>query len=322
MEVAKYWNFSDSIVYCMHKVPLYKLTKPTNEMEGIRSLSILSNKLCELINKAKPGDWQKTLSTFQHRFDVCFKSDEQMVADVLETSYKEIKTYCDNFGFNMDHSHFLQNLSLILRGQETSKDKKYPDTGAKKPMQILDSLLDGEEETSQVLTPEDILAKGILEIANTMLDKFSLNDILRMILEVLYRGMEFTHIVIGIKSSKESYMEGRFGFGQEINKLVKEFRFKIEQNSQDVFNIALEKDSIVLINNIYDVEVQSCIPQWLQTTFNAKTFIIIPITLQKLPIAVIYGDWTSIEQTATSQQRLRYVKTLRNQAMLAIKHSM
>ncbi|KJU87367.1 signal transduction protein [Candidatus Magnetobacterium bavaricum] len=322
MEVAKYWNFSDSIVYCMHKVPLYKLTKPTNEMESIRSLAILSNKLCESINKAKPGDWEKALATFKHRFSVCFKSDENMIADVLEHSYSEIKSYCDNFGFKMDHSNFLQHLGLILRGQQdVSKDNK-SDVIAKKPMQILDSLQDGEDETSQILTPEDILAKGILEIANTMLDNFSLNDILRMILEVLYRGMEFTNIVIGIKNSKTSSMEGRFGFGQGINKMVKGFRFKIEKSSQDVFNIALDKDSIVLINNIYDVEVQSCIPQWLQSTFNPRTFIIIPITLQKTPIAVIYGDWMNVEQTATSQQRLRYVKTLRNQAMLAIKHSM
>ncbi|MBF0538292.1 MAG: HDOD domain-containing protein [Nitrospirae bacterium] len=326
MEVAKYWNFSDSIVYCMRKVPLYKLTKPTTDMEKIRCLAILSNKLCELINKPTPNtkDWEKTLTTFKHRFDICFgPSDDKMIMDVLESSYNEVKSYCDNFAFNMDHSHFLQNLRFILKGQqEVSRDKTHPEAVAKKSMQIFDILLDGEEETSQILTPDDILTKGILEIANTMLERFSLNDILRMILEVLYRGMEFTHIVIAIKSSKESYMEGRFGFGQGINQLVKDFRFKIEKSSEDVFNISLEKDSIVLINNLYDVEVQSCMPQWLQSTFNPKMFIIVPITLQKTHIAVIYGDWTRVEQKAPNTQRLRYVKTLRNQAVLAIKHSM
>ncbi|MBF0338240.1 MAG: HDOD domain-containing protein [Nitrospirae bacterium] len=321
MEVAKNWNFSDSIVYCMRKIPLYKLVKPTTDMENIRALVLLSSKLCELINKAKPADWEKTLATFKHRFDVCFRSGEKTLADVLEVSYNEIKSYCDNFGFSMDNSHFLQNLGLLLKGPEgLKKDKKLSDAAAKHPMQILDSLLDGEEETSQVLTPDDILTKGILEIANAMLESFSLNDILRMILEVLYRGMECSHIIIGIKTAKEPYMEGRFGFGHDIGKLVKGFRFQIESSSDDVFNISLNKDSIVLINNVYDVEVQSCIPTWLRTTFDVRTFIVIPITLKKVPVAVIYGDWAEVDQKAPQPKRLRYVKTLRNQAMLAIKH--
>ncbi|MBF0592759.1 MAG: GAF domain-containing protein [Nitrospirae bacterium] len=325
MEVAKHWNFSDNIVYCMNKVPLYKLTKPKTDMETIRCLVIFSNKLCELINKPRstPEEWKKALNTFKHRFDTCFTSDAKTITDVIEGAFNELKSYCDNFNLNLGHSHFLDSLALIVKGQEgVSKEKKHPEPGVKSPMQILDSLLDSEEEGAEILTPEDILTKGILEIANALLESFSLNDILRMILEVLYRGMEFTRIVIGIRSSREPYMEGRFGFGQSIDKLVKGFRFQVEKTSEDVFNISLSKDSIVLINNVYDVEVQSCIPSWLRTIFNAQTFIVIPITLRKAPIAIIYGDWTNVDPQALHPKRLRYVKTLRNQAMLAIKHSM
>ncbi|MBF0607349.1 MAG: HDOD domain-containing protein [Magnetococcales bacterium] len=325
MEVAKHWNFSDNIVHCMHKIPLYKLTKPKTDLETIRCLVLFSNKLCELINKTKPNseDWKKALDTFKHRFDTCFKADEKMISDVMEASFNEVKSYCDNFNLSMGHSHFLQNLEFVVKGQDAAgKGKKHAEPGARSPMQILDGLLDNEEESSEVMTPEDVLAKGILEIANALLESFSLNDILRMILEVLYRGMEFTRVVISIRSPKEPYMEGRFGFGQSIDKLVKGFRFQVEKTSEDVFNISLSRDSIVLINNVHDVEVQSCIPTWLRTVFNANTFIVIPITLRKAPIALIYGDWVSVDPKALHPKRLRYVKTLRNQAMLAIKHSM
>ncbi|KJU83303.1 signal transduction protein [Candidatus Magnetobacterium bavaricum] len=326
MEVAKHWNFSDNIVHCMQKLPMYKLTKPKTELETLRCLVLFANKLCELINKTTPNseEWKKALETFKHRFDTCFTSYDKMICEVLEGSFKEVKAYCDNFNLSMGHSHFLQNLESVVKGpQETpGKGKKHLDAGAKSPMQILDGLLDNEDESSEILTPEDVLAKGILEIANALLESFSLNDILRMILEVLYRGMEFTRVVISIRSPKEPYMEGRFGFGQRIEKLVKGFRFQVDKTSDDVFNISLSRDSIVLINNVHDVEVQSCIPTWLRTVFNANTFIVIPITLRKAPIALIYGDWISVDPKALHPKRLRYVKTLRNQAMLAIKHSM
>ncbi|MBF0345886.1 MAG: HDOD domain-containing protein [Nitrospirae bacterium] len=325
IEMAKHWNFSDSIVYCMQKIPLYKLTKPTNDLEMTRDLSIFSNKLCELMNKApfKLDEWKKTLSTFKHRFDTCFVTDEKMLTDVLETSFNELIAYCDNNSFSTDQSHFLKKLGFLIKGQEMSKKgEKDFHALAKKPMQILDNLSDGEGDSAEVVTPEDILTKGILEIANTLLESFTLNDILRMILEVMYRGMEFTHVIISIKNSREPYMDGRFGFGPKIDKLVKLFRFQIDKSLNDVFNISLNKDSIVLINNIDDVEIQSCIPALLRTAFNAQTFILIPITLRKLPIALIYGDWAKVDPKMLDPKRLRYAKTLRNQAMLAIKQSM
>ncbi|MBF0539710.1 MAG: HDOD domain-containing protein [Nitrospirae bacterium] len=319
MVIAKAWRFSENIVYCMQHIPLNKLDKPQNSLETIRSLSIFSNNLCELVSAPQPDVkiWKDTLNNFTNLFDNC---DEAMIKDVLDASLKIFMTHCENSKFNIEHSNIIRNLGFLIQGQDIPNIQQEIITPVRS-LQILDNVYDSEDDT-EIITPEDILTKGILEITNTLLESFSLNDVLHMILEVLYRGMEFTRTIISIKNAKGQSIDGRFGFGRNIENLVKQFRFPIDNNSNDVFNISLSKDSIVIINNVNDVEVQSCIPNWLNTVFNVQTFILIPIIVRKSPIGLIYGDWPKVNPKAIKNSRLRYVKMLKNQAVMAIKQVM
>ncbi|MBV6341526.1 HDOD domain-containing protein [Candidatus Magnetobacterium casense] len=318
--IAKHWNFSENILLCMQKIPLNKLDKPKNNIENIRCLSLFSNNLCELLNTEQMdvNMWKDALNSFTNMFDNC---DQSMVTEVLEASFNILMAHCADSKFNINYSHITKNLSFMIKGQDipiVQQEIVKPVSS----LQILDNTHDSEDDSNEIVTPDDILARGILDITNTLLEEFSLNDLLRMILETLYRGMEFTRTIISIKNAKGQSIDGRFGLGRNIENLVKHFRFPIDKDSNDVFNISLSKDSIVVINNVNDVEVQSCIPNWLHTVFNAQTFILIPISVRKTPIGLIYGDWATVNPQAMKNSRMRYVKMLKNQAVLAIKQAM
>ncbi|KJU82176.1 signal transduction protein [Candidatus Magnetobacterium bavaricum] len=320
MAIARHWNFSENTILCMQKVPLHKLAKPTTSIENIRCLSLFSNNLCELINSEQVNlnIWKDTLKNFINLFDNC---NEGIINEVLEASFNILMSHCESNNFNIDYSNITKNLKFLIKAQDIPviQQEKPVCAGS---LQILDNTYDNEGDSSEIVTPEDILAMGTLEITNTLLEDFSLNDILRVILETLYRGMEFTRTIISIKNAKGQSIDGRFGFGRNIENLLKHFRFPIDKDSKDIFNISLSNDSIVIINNINDIEVQSCIPNWLRTVFNVQTFILIPITVRKMPIGLIYGDWATVNPQALKKSRLRYVKMLKNQAVLAIKQSM
>ncbi|KJU85726.1 signal transduction protein [Candidatus Magnetobacterium bavaricum] len=320
MTIAKHWNFPENTILCMQKIPLHKLAKPTTSIENIRCLSLFANNLCELINveQININMWKEALNNFTNLFDNC---NEGMVREVLDASFKILMSHCESDKVNTNYSNITKNLTFLIKGQETPIIQQEKPKSASS-LQILDNVYDSEGDSLEVVTPEDILAMGTLEITNTLLEEFSLNDLLRVILETLYRGMEFTRTIISIKSSKGQSLDGRFGFGRNIENLVKHFRFPIDKESKDVFNISLSNDSIVVINNVNDIEVQSCIPSWLRTVFNVQTFILIPITVRKIPIGLIYGDWATVNPLALKNSRMRYVKMLKNQAVLAIKQSM
>ncbi|MBF0519282.1 MAG: serine/threonine protein kinase, partial [Nitrospirae bacterium] len=163
---------------------------------------------------------------------------------------------------------------------------------------------------------------GVQEIANTLLEDYNLNDVLRMILEVLFRGFKFNRVIICIRNSKESFMDGRFGFGPDLTKIGKSFKFAIDKDSDDVFNLALNQGADILISDITDPRIISKIPAWFTNLIDAQTFVLIPIIVLKTPIGLIYAEKLNANEISISHQLLRFIKTLRNQAVLAIKQRM
>ncbi|MBF0337372.1 MAG: HDOD domain-containing protein [Nitrospirae bacterium] len=318
--IAKHWNFSENIMYCMKKVPLQKLVKPKTVIENIKCVSLFSNNLCELLNNEQVNVkmWKDALSSFNNLFDNC---NENLINEAIEASFKILMSHCKDSNFNISYSRITRNLSFMVKGQEipvVKQEKAKPATS----LHIIDNVHDSDSDSSEIVTPEDILARGVLEITNTMVEDFSLNDILRMILETMHRGMELTRTIISIKNAKGQSIDGRFGFGQNIENLIKIFRVPINRDSNDVFNISLNNDSIVVISNVNDIDVQSHIPSWLQKVFKAQTFILVPVLVRKTPIGLIYGDWATVNPHAMKNSRMRYIKMLKNQAVMAIKQVM
>ncbi|MCK7497944.1 MAG: hypothetical protein MZW92_49860 [Comamonadaceae bacterium] len=48
-----------------------------------------------------------------------------------------------------------------------------------------------------------ILAAGIQDISNSLVDEFSLNDMLRIILETMYRALGFKRVLLCVRDASE-----------------------------------------------------------------------------------------------------------------------
>jgi eukaryotic-like serine/threonine-protein kinase len=172
--------------------------------------------------------------------------------------------------------------------------------------------------------PEDAqnaLAAGIQDISNSLVDDFALNDILRIVLETMYRAMGFQRVMLCLRDPKTSSMAGRFGFGTDTTELVRKFRFPLSY-SPDVFHLAVSKAVDIIIADIDDPKIADKIPAWYRQMMVAKTFVLFPLTIKGNPVALIYCDRDRAGSIAIPEKELTLLKTLRNQALLAIKQSM
>jgi hypothetical protein len=116
-------------------------------------------------------------------------------------------------------------------------------------------------------------------------------------------------------------MIGRFGFGQDTADIVKKFRFSLSFNA-DVFHLATSKGVDIIITDIDDPKIADKIPDWYRKTMVAKTFVLFPLTIKGNPVALIYADRDTAGSIVIPEKELTLLKTLRNQAVLAIKSSM
>lgn len=132
--------------------------------------------------------------------------------------------------------------------------------------------------------------------------------------------MGFKRVLLALKDVKTGMMTGRFGFGPDTTELAKQFRFPLAYEA-DVFHLATHKAVDIIITDIDDPKIADRVPKWYREKVTAKTFVLFPLTIKGNPIALIYCDKDKAGAIVIPDKELTLLKTLRNQAMLAIKQA-
>jgi GAF domain-containing protein len=137
----------------------------------------------------------------------------------------------------------------------------------------------------------------------------------------MYTGMGFEHVVLCIKDGRRNAMCGKFGFGDGAQSLVKTFDFSLAAQP-DVFLVALQNNADILISDIDDPKIATRIPAWYRQHVAARTFVLFPIIVKGKPVGLIYADRPHAGDITIPEKELSLLKSLRNQAVLAIRQSL
>ncbi|MDR3370170.1 protein kinase domain-containing protein [Rhodoferax sp.] len=179
----------------------------------------------------------------------------------------------------------------------------------------------GELQTKSEQAAQTLTA-GIQDITNAMVDDFRLSDVLRMILEAMFRALEFNRIVFCMRDTKTDTLTGRFGLGEGIEAVVKQFNVPMRPSgSIDLFAAICGKGADTLISDASDPRIMQRLPAWYLKAYNAPTFLILPLLLKGKPFGMIYADKAQQGGLVVDDKELSLLRTLRNQAVMAFKQS-
>lgn len=166
------------------------------------------------------------------------------------------------------------------------------------------------------------LTAGIQDITNAMVEEFRLSDVLRMILEAMFRALEFHRIVFCMRDTKTDTLTGRFGLGAGIEGVVKQFNVPMSPSGpMDLFAAICSKGVDTLISDASDPRILQRLPAWYLKTYNAPTFLILPLSLKGQPFGMIYADKAHLGGLVVDEKELSLLRTLRNQAVMAFRQS-
>jgi len=185
-------------------------------------------------------------------------------------------------------------------------------------LKTIDIIFEAEKKD----TPDSIFTKGIQDINSSILSNFSLNDVVRIVLETMYRGMQLSgeaKALFLIKDTKLPVLNIRFGFGSGIEELKKWFNITLG-DSGDIFNMAIAKQNDLVIKDNDSPEIRKLLPDWFKNKVFAKIFIVLlPIIINKKPIGMFYveGDREGFQKI--SGCHLNYLKILRDQTVVGIR---
>jgi HD-like signal output (HDOD) protein len=327
--IARSWGFPSLIVNSMRKLPPGTVRKANTVDERMRVLSALSNELCTMIAEGEPAQRHKELRGVTARFGQNVTLSEQSLLETMEKSLLQAAQFATIIGINLKQSIFARQMkawsggpaaAAIDAGQTVVSDSAETVLCDVVPAGAPGSpVVDGENETVAG-NSEAILMAGIQDISNTLVEEFKLNDVLRIILETMYRAKGFKRVILCVRDARNNTMLGRFGFGPDAPEIAKRFNFPLAF-SPDIFHAGLSKGVDILISDTRDAKVESRLPEWFRKGVNAGTFVIFPLCIKGSAVAMIYADCDHAGEIVIPEKELSLLRTLRNQAVLAIKQS-
>jgi serine/threonine protein kinase len=332
--VAKSWNFPDLIVHSMRKPASEKVKKPETEADQMQILSAFSNELCSAITIEAKEDRDQALKDLVHRFGAGIPVTEKSIQPMVTSALTEVAKYSVALNLNLQQTSFGKLVRKLTGEKEEAASAAGATAGSPAEEGEMAAILaatgiySGLEDTvlteiGQGLTKDaqTILTEGIQDISNSLVEGRSLNDILRMTLETMYSGIGFSRVLLCLKDGKQNVMAGRSGFGLDMPHILKSFRFSLAF-SPDVFHVALNKNVDIIIQDINDPKIKPRIPEWYRQTVTAETFILFPIVVKNIPVALIYADREKAGEIRLPEKELSLLRVLRNQAVLAIKQQL
>jgi len=335
MAIAQTWGFPRQIVNSMRRLPVGSVRRPLGSEDRLRVLAALSNELCGVIAESASEQQPKELRRIASRFADAIALDEKELRQAVDRSLAQVADFARSIRLNLQQTRFGRQLKAWGASQASPLVPPPPvDDGlsdsALPELAAVPAAADAVAEAAAVVAgtagSNDGVARtatllaGIQDVSNALVSDCRLNDVLRITLETMYRAMGFRRVILCVRDQRSNSMVGRFGFGPDVVEVAKRFRFSLVF-SPDIFHAALANGVDILISDTSDPKIAARIPDWFRKAVAAETFVVLPLCIKRSAVAMIYADRPRAGEISISGQELSLLRTLRNQAVLAIKQA-
>lgn len=314
--VARQWGFPDTLQRTM--------VRPDGEApnrlvehspDRMRWLARASNDVADLILNSDPSEAYAKVRAMAQRYARALGVEAKAIEQAADQARQRLSQLAQAMDIQLPKSSPAQRLLAPLT-------PSLEDTLS--PHQLHATVVQGQMPSGSH-PPEDasaVLAAGIQDITNAMVESFKLNEVLRMILETMYRGLGFRRVIFCLRDPKTETLTGRFGLGDGVEAVVPLFRVPLRVMpglQPDLFSAICIKGADTLIADASQPRIAERLPHWFLNGAKAHSFLILPMALRGAPFAMIYADKAEAGSVVLDEKQLALLRTLRNQAVMAFK---
>jgi eukaryotic-like serine/threonine-protein kinase len=325
--IARAWGLPVNIQKCM-KFPVGgpPASAPADSTERMRWVAVAANEMADVMLKYEPEEASGHLTRVARKYvHAVGSSDKLMQAAVDQAKNKlvematamEIRVKPDSAAHKL--LHVAVEAAAPVSGREGMATDSQINSLALHATQAVDAgTAPALEKSNQVA---ETLAAGIQDITNAMVEDFKLSDVLRMILETMFRAMHFDRIIFCMRDPKTESVTGRFGLGEGVEAFAKGFKVPLKAATPDLFGVVCIKGLDSMISDAHEARIQQRLPAWYLQSLNAPAFLLLPLQIKGAPFGLIYADKTRKGALELDEKELALLRTLRNQAVMAFKQS-
>jgi len=302
--IARSWGFPEAMVNSMRRMGTGRVPAAASAADGLRALSAFSAELAAAIETTPGTGRNVVIARLCQRYQLCLG----LVPAQLAASIARAEQGLDELA-RMVHL----DLAATPLGQQLAA--ALPDAAE---AAVETAALPVEVQAETAADAEAILARGIQDISDALIDDGKLGDLLKIITETLFRALPVQRVILCLRDGRQNRMQAKRVLGDDPAITCARFQFAIEP-ADDLFNRILAHEVDVLIADSRVPKVRERLPLWYRNSLDAPNFLVMPLRLKATPVGMIYLDADEAGKLEISPQLFALLRTLRNQALLAIK---
>ncbi|HUG22062.1 protein kinase domain-containing protein [Piscinibacter sp.] len=314
--VAKSWGLPEGLQRCMRR-PSGELPARIADTPGerLRWLALAGNEITDVLMR---GDAAEGLAAVAERHSKLLGVSPKVIQQAAADARVKLSQMAQAMNLHVAAGSPASRLihAPAETAPQTGPDE--PDTLSPHELQAtMPSPLDGAAAENNAA---EVMAAGIQDITNSMVENFRLNEVLRMILETMYRALGFRRIVFCLRDPKTGTLTGRFGLGDGAERVSAAFKVPLK-TPNDLFAAVCLKGADTLISDATVANIASRLPPWYRQSVDAPAFLLLPLLLKGAPFALIYADKATPGGIDLGEKELSMLRTLRNQAVMAFRQA-
>ena len=181
--------------------------------EGLRVVSGFANEMCQVIANTDPTERNKAMASLNSRFGAGLQMSVQQTREIIAKTSDELADVAAILRVNPEAESLLPLVCLAGRGAMAAKESGIDvgATTASLPELLLREGNGAGSDMPDAADAQAILAAGIQDIRNSLVDDVPLNDILRIILETTFAApCGFEHVLLCLRDGKSNAMVGHW----------------------------------------------------------------------------------------------------------------
>ncbi len=164
------------------------------------------------------------------------------------------------------------------------------------------------DNTRRDATPA--LVRGVADMRRVAAS-ITTSQLMTMALETIFQNLRLKRTVAFLRNRKDGKYVAGMCFGADVQALAARLVFS-DAYQPDVFHAALANDKMVCVKDASDPAFRAKLPRWWKDAFPAvRSFIVLPLTVNRHPVGFIYGDWDDASPVALEQSEIMALNDLR-----------
>ena len=316
--VAKAWGLPAALQACMRKPSGEPPARESQDaIERLRWLTFAANQITDTLLRCEPGQAKARVAEVAKRYARTLGIGSDQIQAAAETAQQRLVQMAQAMRLQVDPKSPARRLFAAPAAGGAAAGAIEHDSLVPHSLQATITL-EQQAPRTPLENAAEVLAAGIQDITNTMVENFKLNDVLRMILETMYRALGFRRVVFCLRDAKTETLTGRFGLGDGAETVAAGFKVPLKAGG-DLFAAVCIKGADTLITDATVAHIGARLPAWYRANVNAPAFLLLPMQMRGAPFALIYADKAQPGGIALGDKELSLLRTLRNQAVMAFK---